>query len=193
MTIFVALVHHPVLNKVGEVVATAVTNVDIHDVARSARTYGCRAVFIVTPVAEQQRLVGRILHHWIEGEGSGVNPHRGEAMGHLRVLPSLASAKAEIEATTGRAPIVVVTGAQLREGVLPYTELRRRITSASDPVLLVFGTGHGLAPEILGSADLRLPALERAHRDAGEPAYNHLSVRSAVAIVLDRLLGNLDE
>ena len=34
----IALVHHPVLDKGGAIVTTALTNLDVHDLARSART-----------------------------------------------------------------------------------------------------------------------------------------------------------
>jgi hypothetical protein len=192
MLIFVALVHHPVLNRDGQVVTTAVTNVDIHDVARSARTYGCRAAFIVTPISEQRRLCGRILTHWLEGDGAVYNPHRADAMSRLVVLDSLEAARAHIRETTGFDPLLVVTGAKLREGITPYAALRRRIETEDGALLLCFGTGHGLAPEVIDSATLRLPALEAASAQAEAPSYNHLSVRSALAIILDRLLGNLD-
>ncbi len=36
--LYVALLHHPVLDKNGLVVTTALTTMDIHDIARSART-----------------------------------------------------------------------------------------------------------------------------------------------------------
>ena len=48
---------------------------------------------------------------------------------------------------------------------------------------MVFGTGWGLAPEVMARADLRLaPVL-------GPTDYNHLSVRAAAAVILDRLRG----
>lgn len=49
-------------------------------------------------------------------------------------------------------------------------------------MMLVFGTGHGLAPELY--VDGR-PCLQPVR--AGQ--YNHLSVRTAAAIMLDRLIG----
>src|SRR4029079_5707170 len=39
-TIYVALLHHPVYDKNHAIVTTAVTNMDIHDISRSGRTYG---------------------------------------------------------------------------------------------------------------------------------------------------------
>ena len=52
-------------------------------------------------------------------------------------------------------------------------------------MLVVFGTGWGLAPEVIRSADAILEPI----RASIETRYNHLSVRSACAITLDRLLG----
>jgi hypothetical protein len=52
------------------------------------------------------------------------------------------------------------------------------------PVVLAFGTAWGLSDAFMDAADYILDPL------AGEGAYNHLSVRSAVAIILDRLMGN---
>ena len=65
----IALVHHPVLDAQGAIVTTAVTNLDVHDLARSARTYGCSDYFVVHPIAAQRELVARICDHWIDGPG----------------------------------------------------------------------------------------------------------------------------
>ena len=34
----------------GQSVATAITNLDVHDIARSSRTYGLGGYFVVTPI-----------------------------------------------------------------------------------------------------------------------------------------------
>ena len=57
---------------------------------------------------------------------------------------------------------------------------------AERPVLLVFGTGHGLAFEALERCDGALRPIRYLE------GYNHLPVRGAAAIVLDRLLGDCD-
>jgi hypothetical protein len=49
------------------------------------------------------------------------------------------------------------------------------------PELLLLGTGWGLAAEVLERVDDVLEPI------AGSGPYNHLSVRTAAAIVLDRL------
>ncbi|MDD4701148.1 MAG: RNA methyltransferase, partial [Desulfovibrio sp.] len=51
------------------------------------------------------------------------------------------------------------------------------------PVMLCRGTAKGLAPEVLEQCD----GLIRPVRFLG---YNHLSVRSAAAILADRILGD---
>ena len=67
---YVALVHHPIVDRAGEVVTTAVTNLDVHDIARSCRTYGACAYYVVTPLTSQREIVQRILDHWISGPGT---------------------------------------------------------------------------------------------------------------------------
>ena len=195
-SIFLALVHHPVLDKTGRVVATALTNVDLHDLARSARTFGLAGVFVVTPVALQQRLAAEIAGHWTHGDGRA-HLRRAEAMRLVHVAPSLAQAQEMIAEAAGCAPVVVVTAARSTTDQTPgiaFSALRRDLhkvhAQPPRPVLLVFGTGWGLAPEVMQSADLRLPPVNREPSLQGDSApYNHLSVRAAVAIVLDRLLG----
>jgi hypothetical protein len=55
--------------------------------------------------------------------------------------------------------------------------------NSESPFLLLLGTGWGLTEECFESADLILEPI------AGAGQYNHLSVRSAAAIMLDRLVG----
>ena len=52
----VALVHGPVMDRHGGVQTTALTNLDVHDLARSSRTYDCAAFYVVTPVEAQRAL-----------------------------------------------------------------------------------------------------------------------------------------
>jgi hypothetical protein len=197
MDIFLALVHFPCLNRRGEVVATALTNVDLHDLSRSGRTFGVQGVYIVTPVELQQRMVEEILGHWTRGKGAE-HVRRAEAMSRVHVEASIQSACEDIERRTGRAPVLAVTGAQMREPTETFTELRDRIRTDAQqapelrapPLLIVFGTGWGLAPEVIDAADVRLPPIGRDPELEDTRRYNHLSVRAAVAISLDRLLGD---
>jgi hypothetical protein len=181
--LFVALLHHPVLDKNGQIVTTAVTNMDIHDIARSACTYGVRRFYVVTPVRALHALAERIIEHWQTGYGSTYNETRKQALALVALESNLDTTLLAIERETGRLPTVVVSSARQGGASIGFAELRRRLATTADPHLLVLGTGWGLAPEILAGADLRLEPI------LGPTAYNHLSVRAAAAIILDRLRG----
>lgn len=179
----VALIHHPVYDKNGQVVTTAVTNLDIHDIARTARTFGADRYYVVTPVPEQQSLVNRIVKHWQEGWGATYNPKRKAALDLVSVAPSLEAARQDMAVRSGREPKIVVTGAAGRPNSVTTTELAGRIVSGDDHYLILFGTGWGMTEEVFGGADLVLEPI----RGSGD--YHHLSVRSAVSIYMDRLFG----
>ncbi len=178
----IGLIHHPVLNKKGLVIGSAVTNLDLHDIARAARTYGVDRYYITTPYEDQRQLAGEMVAHWQTGHGAQYNPARKQALAIVRLADSLEAAIGELAHRYGQQPMVVTTSARDEGSSITYDRLRSRIDDGT-PVLLLFGTAHGLAPEVLETADGRLPPI------AGGSDYNHLSVRSAVAIVLDRLLG----
>lgn len=189
MAIFLALVHHPCLDRQGKVVTTALTNVDVHDLARSGRTFGAEALYIVTPVTLQLRMVAEITEHWTEGQASG-HLRRKEALRRVTGVASLHDAAADVERRTGSKPLVAVTGAQMRAPTHSFAELRKRLREPGPPVLLVFGTGWGLTAEVIDAAEVRLPPIIRdPGLPSGDAGYNHLSVRAAAAIALDRLLG----
>lgn len=182
----IALLHHPVYDKNRQVVTTAVTNLDIHDIARSAKTYGLDRYYVVTPVIEQQALTERIRQHWLTGWGATYNPKRRAALELLRVAADLETACADLTAEYGRPVRVVMTGAQKRSGSVSFSALKERLRDPGVQYLLTFGTGWGLTEELFARADLVLEPVR------GPGDYNHLSVRSAAAIILDRLLGGRD-
>lgn len=175
-----ALVHAPVIDRRGDQVTTAVTNLDLHDIARSARTYGLHRFYVVTPVAEQQRLVKKLLGHWTEGFGGTYNPKRRLALELIRVSSTFTEALADWRDVAGEEPLPILTGASRSDG-MTFAACRGRLQER--PGLLVFGTGWGLAPEFFEQGWAVLEPV----RGAGE--YNHLSVRAAAAIILDRLAG----
>lgn len=179
----IALLHHPVHDRDGQVVTTALTNLDLHDIARSARTYGLERYFVVTPLTSQQELAQRILGHWRDGgHGAGTHASRAEALAAVEVAPDLEAVVATITRRSGRPPLVVATTAAARAGQIDVAALRRR-WAIGQPLLLLLGTGWGLTQALLDRADAVLLPLR------GPTPYNHLSVRSAAAILLDRLLG----
>ena len=175
----IALVHHPVLDRRGDVVTSAVTNLDIHDLARLATTYNLSRYYLVTPAAEQQLLASRIIGHWQKGAGASYNPDRCQALDCLQVVNSFDDALSDWRSLVGSEGLAMLTGASHQEGV-DYPQAQN--LAAERPLILVFGTGHGLAPEIYAQDRPCLASVR-----AGQ--YNHLSVRTAAAIMLDRLIG----
>ncbi|WP_285906704.1 tRNA (guanosine(37)-N1)-methyltransferase TrmD [Pseudodesulfovibrio pelocollis] len=183
--LYIALVHYPVLNKFGEKVAVSVTNLDLHDMARVARTYGLGGFHAVTPIEDQKALARQLLAHWRDGAGKDTNPDRAEAFSTVRVFDDIEVAVLDIKAQTGQCPRLAATSARLdrapgAEPALTYRNVRKWLEES--PVLLVFGTGHGLAEEVLEKAEGALRPIRYLDD------YNHLSVRSAVAITVDRLM-----
>lgn len=178
-----ALIHYPVYNKHKEVVTTAVTNLDIHDIARASRTFGADSYYIVTPVEEQQKLVNRIANHWQSGWGASYNPKRKDALDIVSVTASLADALADMKTRTQLLPKIVVTGASTRSNSVSSDELAGLMKQGNNSFLLLFGTGWGMTEEIFDLADYVLEPIN------GPGEYNHLSVRSAVSIYMDRLFG----
>ncbi len=179
----VALIHYPVYDKNRQVVSTAVTNLDIHDIARSARTFGLSRYYVVTPVQGQQELAKRIVRHWQEGWGATYNPKRKAALDLIEIIASLDDAIADIQRRSGRMPRLVTTGASQHPRSTRFADLRELMADREQPYLLVFGTGWGLVEEVFDRADMVLEPI----RGVGD--YNHLSVRSAAAIIMDRLFG----
>jgi len=180
--LYLALIHHPVYNKNGEVIASAVSNLDLHDISRAAKTYGVQALYIVTPLEDQRELVERIMSHWTEGVGARYNPDRREALRLIRVAVSLDDVLDEIASNGKGVPVTVVTDARPNPRNITYGALAEML-GGEHPYLLLFGTGWGLTREFIDKADYVLAPI------MGHTGYNHLSVRSAAAIVLDRLLG----
>lgn len=178
----IVLIHYPVINKTGETVGSAVTNLDLHDIARAARTFGVDHYYIVTPYSDQQALVQEILDHWQTGYGATYNPARKSALDRVKIATSLDEVITLVTEQRAQKPLLLSTSARVQKNSISYRETRRRI-AAGEPILLLFGTAHGLAPELSETADYTLPPIEST------TGYNHLSVRSAVSIILDRLLG----
>ncbi|KAA0893251.1 RNA methyltransferase [Oryzomonas rubra] len=183
----IALLHYPVYNKRREVVTTALTNLDLHDIARSSRTFGLERFYIVTPSAEQRSLAERITGHWQEGWGADYNPDRREALGIVRICTDLKMAVDDLQAGFAKPVKTIITGAAQRPDSLSFPAFRQMLAEADQPYLLLLGTGWGLTDECFIAADHVLEPI------AGAGSYNHLSVRSAAAIMLARLRGTQQE
>jgi hypothetical protein len=174
--------HYPVVNKNGEIIASAVTNIDLHDISRASKTYGVKTFFVVTPLQDQKKLVKRIVSHWTKGAGSVYNPNRREALVQIGVKDSLEDVIHHIYQSEMVYPKTVVTCAKTHPGSLGYPTFRQMLQDGN-PYLLLFGTAWGLSDHFISSADFILKPVR------GITNYNHLSVRSAASIILDRLVG----
>lgn len=175
------LIHHPILDKQRTVVTGAITNLDLHDISRSAHTYGLSAFYIAHPIAAQRELAERVREHWLTGSGSRRIPDRVPPMRGLRIVSTLDEALAD----SGPDTELWVTSAQASGECLSHDDARARLQGDGPPVMLVFGTGWGLADEIMSRAQSLLDPI----RSPREDGFNHLSVRAAAAIIFDRLLG----
>jgi len=183
VSMYLALVHHPIVNKRGEVVTTSVTNLDLHDIARSCRTFGFKKYFVITPIIPQQELVKKILLHWKSDVANEYNPDRQDALAPIAVYSSWQEAASAIENLENVAPIVVTTAAQMLNQSGTTTDLKIKARTEKRPILLILGTGWGLHRDVIDASEFRLNPIPSASTDG----YNHLSVRSAAAIYTARL------
>ncbi len=169
--IAVALVHHPVLNRLGESSTTAITSMDVHDFARTCAFYDVTPVYLVHPAEGMHAMVHDICDYWLNGAGAKRNPGRREVLSRIRVLHKLEEAQDDAPYKlwyTSAAP--------------PQNGLQDIETLHAEPGshLIVFGTGSGLDASKLPPANGWLRPIK------GIGKVRHLSVRAALAIYLDR-------
>ncbi len=181
MAFYLGLLHYPVYNKRGEIIASAITNLDLHDLARLAKTYGAKRFYVINPLRDQQELAKRICRHWLRGYGARYNADRQKAMSLVSVVPTLESCMAEIQGGEGERPTLLATDARKDKRQEISYDLAREIVNSNRVVMVLFGTAWGIAKEVIGQADYLLEPI------IGVSDYNHLSVRTAAAITLDRL------
>lgn len=182
---YCVLMHDEVMLPGNQVGTTSVTSLDIHDIARSVSTYGLQEYYIVTPLSDQQKIVNRLLEFWKTGVGIEYNPHRHEAVSKVHVIESLDEVIANIEKKEGKKPLLIATSARSNESGaqrITYYD-QSKVWQENRPVIFLFGTGRGLAPSVIQKCDFLLLPIE------GFAEFNHLSVRSAAAIIFDRWLG----
>lgn len=177
--IFVGLIHNPVLRN-GSVITSSITNMDLHDIARVTATYDLGGYFVIHPDPQMRRIAESLKSHWTTGSGKDYNRDRFSALLSMDIVASLDDAKAEIERRTGQKPAVVGTTARKKEKTVSIQTLKKL---AENPLLILFGTAGGMADNFLDSLDFLLEPI-----DIGT-GYNHLSVRSAVSIFIDRIAG----
>jgi hypothetical protein len=180
--LYVALIHYPVVNKNGQTIASALTNLDLHDISRATKTFGLKAFFVVTPLEDQIDLIQKIISHWTKGIGAQYNPKRRSALEMIRVSSSYADVIDRISASDGMQPKTIATCARKAPANISYLKCRTMLKNGR-PYVLALGTAWGLSEEFISAADYVLEPI------TGKTDYNHLSVRSAAAIIFDRLMG----
>jgi len=183
--IFIGLVHFPVYNKLGETITSGITNLDIHDISRSALTYGVQTFFLIHPNQRQKEIFEKITDFWKTDGASFFNQHRVEALKTIVFTQTIEDTVQLIKNQVHSDPIIITTTAKRRENQKDFAETKDIISQTKRPVLILFGTGNGLHDDIHDSADIVLQPIQHTG------GYNHLSVRSAIAIVLDRLLAEV--
>ncbi len=181
--IHLALVHYPVYNKEGDIIASALTTIDIHDFARIARTYRLGGFWVVTPLQSQKDLLDRMVRHWTDGFGATYNPNRKEALQVLEVADTIGEMTERIQTMTGNPVRCLATSARSYPDSIDIPDLAEIIRGSPDAFVLLFGTGWGLTESVIGDCEGVLTPI----RPYG---YNHLSVRSAASIICDRLIGD---
>jgi hypothetical protein len=180
-SVYLAIIHYPVLDKRGDTVATSLTNLELHDVARSCMTFGVKLCYIVTPLRRQALIAERLIEHWESGYGARYNPDRAQALTKIRIVRDIEEMMGEIRAVGS--PVVIGTSSKQGPEIVNYEELRTWIQKDDRPFLLLFGTGWGLPPAVTERCEKMLKPVR------GRGKYNHLSLRVAIGIILDRILG----
>lgn len=181
---FMAILHDDMMLKDGRIGSTSVTTMDIHDIARSCRTYDIQNYFITTKLKDQGSIVQTLLDFWKKGAGESYNSHRFQAVSRVELAQNLDQIIEQIEQKTGKKPLVIATSAQPQQ-ILPEISFHDQglVWDQDRPVLMLLGTGYGLSEQILSQCDYMLTPIE------GFSDFNHLSVRTAAGIILDRWLG----
>ncbi len=181
--VYISVVHYPAINKNKRWVITSFTTLDFHDIARPARTYELGGYYIIQPLETQQYVIKEQIKYWLKGFGSEYNPRRKEAGKLVKVVSSITEMINEIVETKGKIPKLIGTSAKIYPQTISYLKMKEIIERRDDIFIILLGTGWGMPEELVSSCDYILePVL-------GPGSYNHLSVRNASAIILDRLFG----
>ncbi len=179
--VFIALLHYPAMDREGKIIVTSFTTMDLHDIARPARAYEINKFYIVQPIDAQRMVIQRQINYWLSEEGKKSNPTRYEVVQLVRLAYTLDEVIEDIEKERGRRPLLVGTDARTYPNTVKYSWLRKEIEKRDRDWLILFGTAHGIPPDLMNTFDYILEPIY------GAGDWNHLSVRNAVAIILDRL------
>lgn len=181
MTLSVILLHDEMRDKTGKLVTTALTPIDLHDISRSCTTYGVEKFYISHSSRLMRELAETLRSFWELGYGAEYNPNRKEALSKTCIVSSLDEALADAELSSGQVPKLVATSAHSGGNRTSFKDFRSTVHDGH--YLLMLGTGWGMSEQLLDRAGIFLEPIN------GPTQYNHLSVRGALAIMLDKILG----
>jgi len=171
--ISIGLLHWPCMDKNGHEIATAITNLDLHDCARVCLTYGINTLYIVHPNQSQLDFARTIMDHWLTGFGGQYNPHRKSALELIALVHDIEEIRRQTKAA------LIGTSASRIQGCISWDAART--CAREQDICVLFGTGWGISPRLLETFDAVIEPIE------GKGDFNHLSVRSAVSIAVDRI------
>ena len=145
-------------------------------------TFGIDLCYIVTPLARQREIAEKLVDHWINGYGATYNPARGKALQKVKLVGSVD--EMINHAGQEQAPLIVGTSSRERpDKAITNEEVSLLAEEGQKPLIILFGTGWGLADEIVHRCDKMLVPIK------GKGDFNHLSLRVALGIILDRIFG----
>jgi hypothetical protein len=182
MSVFIAVLHWPATDRYGNRIITSFTTLDLHDIARPAKTYGVETYYIAHPVDAQREVIQRQIEYWTSEENKDKQFTRYESVALVKLVYNYEEIIEDILANKGKKPITVGTDARTYPNTISYKELSEAIKSNENDYLILFGTGYGIPKSLMETFDLILEPVY------GASDWNHLSVRNAAAIILDRLL-----
>lgn len=179
--IHLCLRHDEVLGREDKIIHSSVTQIDLHDFSRLTVTYGLGGFHAVTAMEAQHQISEDILKHWRVGYGKDYNPDRVEALSKLSLHRSFDSVVEAIAEEDGQPPLIIGTSARPTDKELAFADLSTIMADSGRSAIVQFGTSWGLSPAQIRRCDWVLPPVEGRH------GYNHLSVRCAAAIIVDRI------
>lgn len=183
----IALVHYPVAGRDGSEMVSSITTLDAHDFARMGKTYGAQRAYMVTPVEDQKRLVARIISHWKDDESlKRLDGRKSLAVEILRTADSIDEMIDDAKSRSKRVKLLATSATKLPGSVTPAEWRAIAAGDEGDEWLVLFGTAYGLGKSLVERSDRVLTPID------GPGEFNHLPVRGASAIILDRLFGRLE-
>ncbi len=177
----VILLHDNMVDKQKNIVTTSLTMIDLHDIARSCRTFGVNNTFVCHSSPSLRKLAETLKAHWMTDFGEKYNGNRKDALMRVHIIREIDEAISILDKQYGKLPKLIASSARDGGRRVSFNEMKTLLEKDDTPYLLMLGTGWGMSDELLSRADYFLEPIK------GPTDYNHLSVRSACAIMLSRL------